>query len=70
MIIQGKRQSADVCGMLYQHWTVRPQKTKSARPVTTANGNPFVPDTSLEPYCDNEPALKDMKEEEVSTQDL
>ena len=42
----------------------------SARPVTTENGNPHVPDTSLEPYCDNEPTLQDMNKEEINTQDL
>jgi hypothetical protein len=41
----------------------------SARPVTTENGNPHVPDTSLEPYCDNEPTLQDMNKE-INTQDL
>jgi len=41
-----------------------------ARPVMTANGNPYFPDTSLEPYCDNAPTLQDMNEEEISTQDL
>jgi hypothetical protein len=62
VIRQGKGQSVVVCGMLYQQWT--------ARPVTTANGNPYVPDTNLEPYCDNAPALQDMNEEEIGTQDL
>lgn len=67
MIRQRKGQSVAVCGMLYQHWTLRPQTASVSK---VSNRQRLETRTSLEPYCDNEASLQDMNEEEISTQDL